>query len=74
MYIKLAGDVNLNPGNLINIEIPKSKAPDNSTEVRDEFISGTYLITSVAHRVDDDGYYCFLKIKRDSFSKSVVTT
>ena len=72
--IKLAGDVNLNPGNLINIEIPKSKAPDNSTEVRDEFISGTYLITSVAHRVDDDGYYCFLKIKRDSFSKSVVTT
>lgn len=70
--ISLAGDFELNPGKLITLNLLKAIDPKTETENAqgddnrwDQKLSGRYLITSVIHSIDSDGYYCNCRVKKD---------
>ena len=68
--IRLPGDLQLNAGRKIRINFPKAKDPTNlpQSDLTDELISGTFLITSCAHVIQGGEYFCDIRVKRDSFS------
>jgi hypothetical protein len=66
--IVLHGNFELNPGRMIDVEIPKSitEITGNSGSQRDAYLSGKYLIRSTVHSFDHGVYTTALKIIRNS--------
>ena len=73
--IKVFGDFKLNPGKMIEIEVPRSVDPyitkQDDREFFDLSLSGKYLVTSVIHKFKAGEYFCDVRIKRDSFSLDI---
>lgn len=55
--IQIHGDSRVQAGKMIEIEIPPAMDPDDVTVSIDEYISGVYLVATVMHTFDKDGYY-----------------
>jgi hypothetical protein len=80
--IKLFGDLELNPGTVINLKFPKAvdpaimkkllakmkHSPSGSLDLYDQHLSGRHLITSVNHTFEDGEYFSEVRVKKDSFS------
>lgn len=74
--LKLFGDYTLNAGRRVALQLPKAQDPTakkDGAEVQDANLydstfSGSYLVTGVVHKFDDHGYYCNVRVKRDSLS------
>jgi hypothetical protein len=74
--IHLMGDYTLNAGCRIKLQFPKAEDPSvkkigaevQDTERYDSTFTGFYLAVSVVHKFGDDGYYCDVRVKRDSLS------
>ena len=70
--IKLHGDFKLNAGRKISLFFPKAIDPTlNKGELKNEFLSGKYIVTSAIHEFEDDEYFVNVRVKRDSFSKEI---
>lgn len=68
--ITLRGDFNLQPGKVIEIDLPKATDPKAGEDgSRDDLLSGKYIIVGTKHRFDKDGYKVDLKLKKDSVSR-----
>ncbi len=79
--IKLFGDLNLNPGTVINLKFPKAvdpaimkellanmkNKPTSHGDLFDEHLSGRHLITSVNHIFEGGQYFSEVRVKKDSF-------
>ena len=79
--IKLFGDLELNPGAVINLKFPKAvdpaimkkmlanmeNAPASALDLWDNNLSGRHLITSVNHMFEDGDYFSEVRVKKDSF-------
>jgi len=55
--IQIHGDSRVQAGKMIEIEIPPAMDPGDVTVPIDEYISGIYLVATVMHTFDKDGYY-----------------
>lgn len=55
--IDIYGDSRVQAGKMIEIEIPPAMDPEDVTVPIDEYISGVYLVATVMHTFDKDGYY-----------------
>lgn len=55
--IQIYGDSRVQAGKMIEIEIPPAMDPEDVTVPIDEYISGVYLVATVMHTFDKDGYY-----------------
>ena len=80
--IKLFGDLELNPGAVVNLKFPKAvdpaimkkllakmkNKPTSARDVYDTHLSGRHLVTSVTHMFEDGEYFSELRVKKDSFS------
>lgn len=80
--IKLFGDLELNPGTVVNLKFPKAvdpaimkellakmkNKPKSARDVYDTHLSGRHLVTSVTHIFEDGEYFSELRVKKDSFS------
>lgn len=55
--IQIHGDSRVQAGKMIEIEIPPAMDPEDVTVPIDEYISGIYLVATVMHTFDKDGYY-----------------
>lgn len=68
--ITLRGDFNLQPGKMIEIDLPKATDPKAGEDgTRDDLLSGKYLVVGTKHRFDKDGYKVDLKLKKDSVTR-----
>lgn len=70
--IRLHGDPRIRSGEIIAVELPKINAPEkikNGEPYVDELLSGRYLVVSVTHMFDNEGYYIELKVKKDSINR-----
>lgn len=80
--LNLFGDYTLNAGRRVRLEFPKAKdptaAPDNTdqlndTKLFDSTFTGFYLVTAVVHKFSTaDGYFCDVRVKKDSLSFNLV--
>lgn len=55
--IQIHGDSRVQAGKMIEIEIPPAMDPEDVTVPVDEYLSGVYLVATVMHTFDKDGYY-----------------
>lgn len=68
--ITLRGDFNLQPGKMIEIDLPKATDPKAGEDgTRDDLLSGKYLVVGTKHRFAKDGYKVDLKLKKDSIKR-----
>lgn len=68
--LTIRGDFNLQPGKMIEIELPKATDPKAGEDGSyDELLSGKYIIVGTKHRFDQDGYKIDLKVKKDSVKR-----
>ena len=68
--IELHGNSNLAAGDTIQLDIPNHEPIVNSqdTDVHDVFLSGTYIIENIVHKVDPQSYKCVCDCVRRSVS------
>jgi hypothetical protein len=80
--IKLFGDLELNPGTVIELKFPKAvdpavmkdllanmkHSPTGSKDLYDQHLSGRHLITSTNHIFEGGEYFSEVRVKKDSFS------
>jgi hypothetical protein len=75
--ILLSGDPNLTVGSKIEVILPSQRGPDgsgNNAGEKDEYHSGTYIITSARHIIDVNmKYETILEIAKDSFGAGAPT-
>jgi len=75
--ILLSGDPNLTIGSKIEVILPSQRGPDgsgNNAGEKDEYHSGTYIITSARHIIDVNmKYETILEIAKDSFGAGAPT-
>jgi len=75
--ILLSGDPNLTVGSKIEVILPSQRSPDgsgNNAGEKDEYHSGTYIITSARHIIDVNmKYETILEIAKDSFGAGAPT-
>jgi len=72
--ITLHGDLQLNPGRVIQLLFPKALDPEqlkeyldtDASDVYDRSLSGKYFIASVEHMFESGQYYVKCRVKRDS--------
>jgi hypothetical protein len=76
--IKLFGDLELNAGTIIKLNITRAIDPrerdktENSQDgEHDKHMSGKYVITSAIHTFENGEYYTNLRVKRDGFNIEV---
>ena len=64
------GNSNLAAGDTIQLDIPNHEPIVNAqdTDVHDVFLSGTYIIENIVHKVDPLGYKCVCDCVRRSVS------
>ena len=64
--VTLFGDLDLNPGRVININFPSAVDPQVSKKNRDfdKTLSGRHLVTEVSHRFENEEYQINLMAKR----------
>ena len=80
--LHLFGDYTLNAGRRVKLRFPRAKDPTaerndtdriNDAKVFDNTFTGFYLVTSVVHKFSTgDGYFCDIRVKRDSLSFNLV--
>jgi hypothetical protein len=68
--ITIYGISGIQAGDIIDMSIPKSNPEARSTPEEDKFLSGPWLIESVAHQVRDN-YTCVLIVIRDSIPQKL---
>jgi hypothetical protein len=68
--ITIYGISGIQAGDIIDMSIPKSNPEARSTPEEDKFLSGPWLIESVAHQVRDN-YTCVLIVIRDSIPEEL---
>jgi len=68
--IELHGNSNLAAGDIIQLDLPNHEPLINAqdTDVHDVFMSGTYIIENIMHRVDNNAYRCVCDCVRRSVS------
>ena len=68
--IELHGNSNLAAGDIIQLDIPNHEPIINSqdTDVHDVFLSGSYIIENIVHKVDPLAYKCVCDCVRRSVS------
>jgi hypothetical protein len=75
--ILLSGDPNLTVGTKIEVILPSQRGPDgsgNNAGEKDEYHSGTYIITSVRHTIGvNNKYETILEVAKDSFGAASST-
>ncbi len=75
--ILLSGDPNLTVGSKIEVILPSQRSPDgsgNNSGEKDEYHSGTYIITSARHIINVNmKYETILEIAKDSFGAGAPT-
>ena len=76
--VKLFGDLQLNAGTIIKLNItravdPRERDKMENTEYgeHDKHMSGKYVITSAIHTFEDGEYYTNIRVKRDGFNIEV---
>ena len=77
--IRLHGDLQLNPGRVIQLLFPKALDPDilkeyletDDTDVYDKTLSGKYFIAAVEHTFEGGEYYVNCRVKRDSRANEI---
>jgi hypothetical protein len=76
--IKLFGDLELNAGTVIKLNITRAIDPRERDKTQnsqggehDKHMSGKYIITSAVHNFENGEYYTNLRIKRDGFNITV---
>jgi hypothetical protein len=63
----LAGNFNLESGQLIKIQVNRTSAADNESDPIDKMQSGKYLVASIIHRFADE-YTLQVEVKSNSFN------
>ena len=68
--IEMHGNSNLAAGDIIQLDLPNHEPLINAqdTDVHDVFMSGTYIIENIMHRVDNNAYRCVCDCVRRSVS------
>jgi hypothetical protein len=77
--LRLHGDLQLNPGRVIQLLFPKALDPDilkeyletDDTDVYDKTLSGKYFIAAVEHTFEGGEYYVNCRVKRDSRANEI---
>ena len=76
--IKLFGDLGLNAGTIIKLNITRAmdprerdKSENSEGGEHDKHMSGKYVITSAIHTFEDGEYYTNIRVKRDGFEITV---
>ena len=76
--IKLFGDLELNAGTIIKLNITRAidprerdKTENSQGGEHDKHMSGKYVITSAIHTFENGEYYTNLRVKRDGFNIEV---
>ena len=72
--ITLFGDLQINPGRVIELLFPKALDPEqlkeyletDASDVYDRSLSGKYFITATEHKFEAGEYYVKCRVKRDS--------
>tara|TARA_R110000737_G_scaffold123409_3_gene155436 strand:- start:146 stop:976 length:831 start_codon:yes stop_codon:yes gene_type:complete len=68
--IQIAGNFNLESGQLIKIQVNKTSAADNESDPIDKMQSGKYLVASIIHKFADE-YTLQVEIKSNSFNSDL---
>lgn len=76
--MKVFGDFRLNPGMIIDIEVQRSIDPqvlklipdvrDDKEQLIDMYVSGIYFVSACKHIFNNDGFFTYATINRDSSS------
>lgn len=76
--IKLFGDLELNAGTIIKLNITRAmdprerdKSENSEGGEHDKHMSGKYVITSAIHTFENGEYYTNIRVKRDGFNIAV---
>ena len=76
--IKLFGDLELNAGTIIKLNITRAidprerdKTENSDGSEHDKHMSGKYVITSAIHTFEDGEYHTNIRVKRDGFEIEV---
>tara|TARA_B100001094_G_C18146099_1_gene780800 strand:+ start:202 stop:1557 length:1356 start_codon:yes stop_codon:yes gene_type:complete len=71
LNVDLAGDFNLIPGAVVNLEFIKqaeiSEELEEGRDFNDLWFSGNYLVTKITHEFGKDGYIMYTTLQKDSF-------
>ena len=70
MDVKIFGRTDLEVGDTIRIEVPKSVG-GGSADAVDEILTGKYLITNICHVLVEKQHMMVLKVTTDSYSGSI---
>lgn len=65
-----AGNSAIEVGDLINFTLPANEPQDETRRI-DEYLSGRFLITSIRHKITQDGYEQVLEFTKDSLAKAL---
>ena len=68
--IVIAGNFNLESGQLIKIQVNKTSAFDHESDPIDKMQSGKYLVASIIHKFADE-YTLQVEIKSNSFNSDL---
>ena len=68
--LRIAGDFELTPGAIIELNIPKSVDLDRDSELtgKDKVLSGKYMVTSIMHKFEESEYVMDVECVKDSFA------
>ena len=66
--MQIHGNSNIKPGMMVNLNIPKATAVEEQDE--QPYLSGKYLVASVAHTIESELYLQTLLLKKDSYKNN----
>lgn len=67
--VVVPGDPRLNVGDIVTFDFKRFVAPDSAGQTSDQYRSGKYLITSLAHKFTDDTHKTILELSCDSWKE-----
>ena len=68
MVAEINGNSNIRVGERVKLKHPSKLGDDVEKQNFDRFLSGFYLITSIAHIITQDKYSCSIELTKDSYA------
>jgi hypothetical protein len=68
--MSIPGDPNIRVGVVIYVHMPQTAKDEGGWKLKDRFLSGRYLVTTVRHKLDqENNFETVIEIMKDSFTK-----
>ncbi len=72
--ITVPGDSRRRVGEIVEFEVPSPEESRTTNRYFDEYLSGSYLITSINHSITKTDYLCHMELSKDALGRQIPDT